>query len=138
DRDGREVAPVVYGLTAHVYYLAEAVLALDAEGRSTAAIPLVRLALECAVTAAWVELGGTVATRALMAEEVRTKDLTLKNFEPLDYKLSEDEQDRFDKERAEFSTYTAAAGRNFAARCSEIRVGAYMYAIYRVASASSH
>lgn len=138
NRDGREVAPVVYGLTAHVYYLAESVLLLDAQGRQTAAIPLVRMALECALTASWVELGGAAASRALVAEENRNKDLTFDSFRVMNFHLSADERERFDEELSEFGSYADRAGRNFYARCEEVAIGANMYALYRVASASSH
>ena len=79
-RDSESVGVVVFALTAHVFSLADAALRLYEAGLGPAAMPLIRQALECGYTAVWVERSGAEAARALMHEQTRNQQNTLKEF----------------------------------------------------------
>ena len=63
----------VYGLTAHTYTLAQAVLTLCEHDQHVAAVPLIREAIECSTTAVWIELSGYPAALAVATDGERAR-----------------------------------------------------------------
>lgn len=137
-RDGDVVGITVFGLTAHAYHLAEAVLCLYDRGLYAAAVPLVRQALECSLTAAWVEVAGAEAARALMDEQSRNQANTVHEFVKAGFPESSDAARSLQENAAAFRDSRTPAGRSFATRCAELEGGTNLYAVYRAASYTSH
>lgn len=133
----RTNATMVYALTAHTIELARGVLALRDAGCHVQAVPLVRQAIECAITARWLVMYKD-AVRSLLHEGARQRRDALNalagtGFASFPDQVAEAKSilDLLDAERT-------GAGRSFQQRCEEIEGGAGIYATYRAASAYSH
>lgn len=137
-RENTLVGLTIYGLTAHTHALAEAVVTLYDADQHTAAVPLVRQAIECAMTTVWVELAGYPGALALIQEQSRNVRNAFETFVAAGMPLDEEVTRRLEEDvRAGLKTATPA-GRNFEHRCREIDGGGSMYAAYRSASHVSH
>lgn len=132
------VGLVVYGLTAHTYAIAEGVLALYDHDYHAVAVPLVRQAIECAVTAMWVELGGPSAALSLLHEQTRNSRNTIAEFIRAGMPDGQGAIDRLEAELKDSFNTTSGAGRRVEQRCGELAGGGYLYAAYRAASDTAH
>ena len=128
----------VYGLTAHTHTLAAAALTLDEHGHHLAVVPLVRQAIECAVTAVWIERSGYPAALTLLREQSRHAKNTLAEFVKSGMPHSAEATERVTKELATSLNSTTKSHEAFEKRCGELANGAQLYAMYRAASEVSH
>lgn len=132
---------VVFGLTSHIHALAKAVTTLYEADQSVAAIPLVRLMIECAVTAMWVELAGESSTQMLLREQARAVHLVYQEFVKAGMPSDESTLQRIEEEMKrsfEGSGPTRAVAQQFAQLCRDVEGGDSAYASYRAASEVSH
>ncbi|WP_066589216.1 DUF5677 domain-containing protein [Cellulomonas timonensis] len=138
-RDHMLIGLTVYGLTAQVYHLAEAALVLDEHGLDQAAIPLVRQAIECAITAVWLERSGYPEVLSLIREQTRQQRNAIEEFVKVGAKFDDPTaQQRVAAELDGLLRTQTPAGEKFAARCDELAGANAYYALYRVASSTSH
>lgn len=137
-RENILVGLTIYGLTAHTHALAEAVVTLYDSDQYTAAVPLVRQMIECAMTTVWVELAGYPGALALVHEQSRNVRNALKAFAAAGMPPNEEATRKLEDDLRADLTTTTPAGRNFEQRCREIDGGDVMYATYRSASQVSH
>lgn len=128
----------VYGLTAHTYVLAEGVLTLDAAHQPRAATPLIRQALECAITAQWVELAGYPAALALLHDQARNSKNTIGAFAAAGFDVAPELVERLAADLAAAFETKTSAGRVLEQRCKEIQGATALYATYRQMSATCH
>lgn len=135
-REHYTIGIALYGLTAHAVNLCETITQLARSNNRAALVPLVRLVVECGATAIWVDLGGHLAAQALMAEQSRQ----LRNLVDAFVKAGYDDRPEVRASIAEDLARLPAspAGRHFESRCAEILGGEGIYAMYRVASETSH
>lgn len=136
-RESIAIGVTVFGLTAHVYALAEGVMSLYDADQDLAAVPLVREAIECAVTAVWVDLAGYAGAHALLYEQTKSRRNALKAYVDMGMP-SQDDVTQLDAELAASLKTNTGARQNFEQRCREIEGGPWMYALYRAASQVSH
>lgn len=128
----------VYGLTAQVMTLTEAVLTLDEHNQNQATIPLIRPAIECALTADWIERGGYAEVLAIIREQTRQQRNAIDEFVRSGMPMEPEVDDRLAAELADAFRSDTAAAEKFADRCKEFEGGGRLYALYRVASHTSH
>lgn len=136
-RENIGIGVTAFGLTAHVYTLAEGVMSLYDADQQLPAVPLVREAIECAVTAAWVDLAGYAGAHALLYEQTKSRRNALKAYVDLGMP-SQDEVTQLDAELAASLKTNTGTRQNFEQRCREFEGGPWMYALYRAASQVSH
>lgn len=127
-----------FGLTAHVHHLARAVQFLYSEGLYPAAVPLVRQMIECGMTAAWVQVYGDRAARAVGREFARNRSLTLDEFVRAGVEDDPLARKAVDGYLEAFSPDAKTEGQKFYERCEELAGATGIYSMYRAASTVSH
>lgn len=136
-----EGAPLV-GITIHIMAkhaiaLSESVLVLISENMFLQSTPLIRLTMECAVTAAWLSITPN-AGNAARHEDARNRLATIKSIfedpERIDDTLLADATSAV----AELSEHKSDAARKFEKRCKMIVGGEKLYVPYRTLSGPSH
>lgn len=132
------VGLTIYGLTAHTYTAVEGALALHEAGHSVAATPLARQAVECATTAAWVELAGYPAALALLQDQARNSKNAVAAFVKSGAAIDPALSERLAADLAAAFATNTGAGQKFEQRCTEIEGGETLYAVYRAMSATCH
>lgn len=137
-RENITIGLTVFGLTAHVYTLADAALTLHQVGKAMAAVPLIRAALEHSVTAVWVELAGYSGALALIHEQTRGQKNTMSAWVESGMPDDHDIVKRLTDELGTSLKTSTGAGQKFEQRCREIEGGLSMYALYRSASQVCH
>lgn len=137
-RDHMIVGLCVYGFTAHTVALVETLLELSELGRLPAATPLVRQAMECALTAVWLERGGYVEALTLVREQARQQRNAVDEY--IRAGISDDAAIRGRLERDLGGLFASAtgAGEKFHERCKELEGADSYYALYRTASQVCH
>lgn len=138
NRESQLIGVTVYGLTAHTHELARAVLALDEADLVAGIVPLVRQAMECAMTAVWLELAGYPAVQTMLREQTRQERNLLKEFVKSGQLHDADAINHLEEELKHGLQSTSESGKKFEARCREIAGGGTIYAVYRALSATSH
>jgi len=128
----------VYGLTAQVMTLAEAVLLLDEHKQHQAMIPLVRQVIECAITAQWIERGGYAEVLAVIREQTRQQRNAIDEFVRSGMPIEPEVNERLADQLASAFHSATGASEKIADRCREFEGGGRLYALYRVASHTSH
>lgn len=137
-REHELIGLTVYGLTAHTHALARAVIALDEGDHEAGIAPLVRQAMECAMTAVWLELAGYPAVLTVLHEQTRQQRNLIDEFVKAGQVANNDVAERLAADLQAALQSTSTAGSKFQERCSEISGGANIYALYRALSATSH
>jgi hypothetical protein len=137
-REHQLIGLTVYGLTAHTHALAAAVLALDEADLEAGIVPLVRQAVECAMTAVWLELAGYPAVLTVIQEQTRQQRNLIAEFVKSGQVPNDEATARLAADLQAGLASTSQAGARFEARCAEISGGTSAYAIYRALSATSH
>ena len=127
----------VFTLNAHTHSLAEGVLALRDAGCYIQTVPLIRQAIECAMTAAWLVLYDH-AVLSLTYEGARQRREVFTKLVAQGVPEAADRRADAVKVLDELESEGGGAGRSFEQRCMEIEGGAAMYVTYRVASQYSH
>lgn len=120
----------------HAVRLAEAVVALAREGLFIQTAPLVRMTLECAVSAAWWSLNPD-NVKGSIHEAARLKKLLHEGMSKLastPYVTHPDWSDISE----EYAAFHAAEAGNFEARCKALKGGESLYPYYRLLSEASH
>lgn len=135
--------PMLHGLASHCHRVASAALRLIEDGLVLEAVPLIRTAYECAITAQWIAQTPD-AFAAVSQRAVRTHDAYLRTVESAGLRSRlDDEQPDPHPEAVEAirSMETSATGgaSNFEQLCMDLRpVGQQGYALYRIMSSLSH
>lgn len=120
----------------HAVRLSEAVILLAREGHFIQLAPLVRLTLECAVSASWWTLHPN-NVKASVNEAVRLRGLLVQGMATLSDGPPGENSD-WASISAEFGQYHATEARNFEQRCNALAGGMYLYPYYRLLSEASH
>jgi hypothetical protein len=120
----------------HAVRLSEAVIALARERLFIQTAPLVRMALECAVSAAWWSLNPD-NVKGSIKEAARLKKLLhagMSNLASTPYVAHPDWSDISE----EYAAFQATEAGNFEARCKALQGGESLYPYYRLLSEASH
>jgi len=120
----------------HTVRLSEAVVLLAREGHFIQMAPLIRMALECAVSAAWWTISPS-NLKASIEEAARLKGLLMEDLGGLAGQPGSRHPD-WDNLGAEFAEFRAAEARNFEQRCNALAGGASLYPYCRLLSEASH
>lgn len=131
----RSIGLIVYGLVSQVHHLGRCCLSLHDAGLGTTNALLVRQALECSLTASWLELGGAAAMSAMGHEFYRQEGTLARELRESGV-VGDDVVDA--KADAEPIGVPGAASRNFQTLCNELEGGAGLYLLYRALSGLSH
>lgn len=127
----------IYIMAKHSIALSESVLALTSQNMFLQSVPIMRLTMECAVTAAWLSVTPN-AGNAARHEDARNRLATIKSiFEDPEQIVDELLADATSAE-SELSEHKTDAARNFERRCKLIAGGEKIYVLYRNLSAHSH
>lgn len=123
----------IRALAHHTAKLSRAVLIGANAGLDVELVPLVRLSIECAMTAGWLLVadGG----RALAHEGMRQRRAALQGV----HRFGHDAQAELDEVEGALAQVTESGeGRVFQRRCESLVGGEQMYVTYRAASVYSH
>jgi len=137
-REGKMLT--VFGLAAHAHYVGRAALGLLSDPKTTlAAVPLVRLAYEDAITAQWVAQSDDGA-EAFYNEEARSREAAAKDLSATSHViLASVGAEILAKERTRLGTSSDAQARHFKQRCADLTPGGpELYAYYRILCMASH
>lgn len=120
----------------HAVRLTEAVLLLVKQGLFIQVAPLVRMVMECAVTAAWWTLNPD-NVKGSAAEAARMKRLLIQG---MSVAAGENYTPHADWEEMaeEFDAYKTAESQKFEQRCNALQGGTPVYTYYRLLSEVSH
>lgn len=127
----------IYANVDHAVRLSRAVLALADRGLYLELVPLVRMTLECAVTAAWYAVtphsGDSALQEATRQKRALVKAVSLASADSYDEALVQ-----LDAELDELDAFKSQEARQFEQRCLSLEGGAWLYVIYRGLSGFSH
>ena len=137
-REHMLVGLCVFGFTAHTYRLVAALLALEECGMLGVGTPLVRQAMECAITALWIERGGHAEVLTLIREQTRQQRNAVDELIRAGASDDATIRDRLDDDLAGQLASATGAGEKFFERCKELQGAEQFYALYRAASRTSH
>lgn len=121
----------------HAVGLTRAVIVLCEAGMNVQAVPLVRLTMECAVTAAWLSVTPGSAESANL-EGARQRRKLLFDMERLSTVPSDGSLDSVDEIIDRFAPSDSAEARKFEERCRSLAGGDWLYPYYRLLSGYSH
>lgn len=120
----------------HAVELTESVLILIRNDRYLPAAPLMRLTMECAVTAAWWSTN-PVGVRGSVHEATRLRNLRIRGMRggsPDSYTDTPEMQEAM----REYARFASAEAKAFEQRCKAIVGGEWIYPYYRLLSEKSH
>lgn len=127
----------IYANVDHAVRLTRAVLALADRGLYLELVPLVRMTLECAVTASWYAVtphsGDSALQEATRQKRALVKAVSLASSDSFDEALVQ-----LDADLEELDAFKSEEARQFEQRCLSLEGGAWLYVIYRGLSAFSH
>lgn len=127
----------IHIMAEHSVALSESILLLTSAKMYLECSPLIRLTMECAVTAAWLTISPNAANAA-RHEHARSRLATMRSiFEDMDYQ-DKDLLDETVAEVGQLSDHKSEAARYFERRCREISGGEKIYSLYRMISEFSH
>lgn len=128
---------MIWGLTNHNVEIARTVVDLFNQGRMLIAMPLVRLAIDNAVTAAWLSFS-PLATAALVHESLRQKKAAIAQIVQMGAKGFDAESlARAAVELEEWEDKKSPLAGNVEQRFKSVS-GEQAYNLYRIASSMSH
>jgi len=123
----------------HAIGLTRAVLVLADSGLRIESVPLVRLTMECAVTAVWLTMvsGSGKASYHRATVDFKNLNLALLKIEngPADH---EADVKMIDAEIETLETFRQKEAKSFLDRCASVDSGVWLYAYYRLFSKTSH
>lgn len=136
--DGTPLTGITIHIMAHhSVVLSEAILLLTSAKMNLQSVPLIRLTVECAVTAAWLSVTPN-AGKAAYHERARNRLETIKAyFQDPQYRDDELLTDATE-ELKDWSEHKSNAAKFIEKRCGQLSGGNQIYVIYRLMSASSH
>lgn len=133
---GTQQMSIVHGLTAHTYAVGSAALRLIDEENVLVAMPLIRAAYECALTAHWVAQSHDGA-QAFVNEDLRNRRNHVKTLLASSASLQQHAVDVAAVLIDDLETTSSA--RNFSSICDELKPGGSdAYSHFRVMSHMSH
>jgi hypothetical protein len=123
----------------HTVRISRAVLVLADAQLQLEAIPLVRLSLECAVTAAWLAITPGSGKAAYFQSTKDFRDL-YKELIIMGLDDPEDDTDikKIEADLEKLEAHRKEEARNFRDRCSAVDDGIWLYGYYRLFSKTSH
>lgn len=131
------VGITIYIMAKHSIALSESLLNLTSQNMFLQSVPIMRLTLECAVTAAWISVTPN-ASNAARYEDARNRLATMKSI----FEDPEMKDDGLLAEAtsalSELSEHKIDAARKFEKRCKSIAGGEKIYVLYRTLSGHSH
>ena len=131
------VGITIHVMAQHSVALSESVLVLTSANMFLESAPLIRLTMECAVTAAWLSVTPNAANAA-RHEDARNRLTTINSlFEDLG-RVDEDLLEDATKAVAELAEHKSDAARYFEKRCKKLAGGEKIYTMYRIMSGFSH
>ena len=134
----RGTGPMIWSLTNHTVELARTVVDLSAADRMVVALPLIRLCMENAMTAAWLLISPR-AVDATVHEGMRQRRAAIRDL--LDQGIEGFDADSMaaaESAVGEFAQGKSPEGQHIDRRFKAMKGGAKMYVSYRVASSLSH
>jgi hypothetical protein len=127
----------IYAHVDHSVRLTRAVLALFDRGLYFESIPLIRMILESAVTAAWLAVtpgsGDSSLREATRLRRALFMEISKASADPLDSELKSIEADL-----AQLEEFKSAEAAKFENRCLSLEGGRWLYVVYRDLSSYSH
>lgn len=127
----------IYANVDHATRLTKAVLALADRELYLELVPLIRMTLECAVTAAWYSVTPHSGDAALQ-EGTRQRRALINAVELATQDSFEDSLRRLDADLSELDAFKSSEARQFEQRCRSLQGGDWLYVIYRELSGFSH
>jgi hypothetical protein len=136
--EGRPLVGVTIHIMAqHSVALSESVLVLTSAKMFLESAPLIRLTMECAVTAAWLSITPN-AGNAARHEDARNRLATINSIFEDPERVDGDLQEEAKATVVELAEHKSDAARYFEKRCKKIAGGEKLYALYRMMSGFSH
>ena len=123
----------------HAVGLTRAVLVLADSGLRIESVPLVRMTMECAVTAVWLSITPGSGKASYHRATVDFKNLNLALLK-IENGSADDEGDinMIDAEIEKLELFRQAEAKSFLDRCAYVDSGVWLYAYYRLFSKTSH
>lgn len=123
----------------HVVGLTRAVLVLADSGLRIESVPLVRMTMECAVTAVWLSITSGSGKASYHRATVDFKNLNLALLK-IENGSADDEADVkiIDAEIKRLEAFRQTEAKSFLDRCASVDSGVWLYAYYRLFSKTSH
>jgi hypothetical protein len=131
------VGVAIHIMAQHSVALSESVLLLTSANMFLESAPLIRLTMECAVTAAWLSITPN-AGNAARHEDARSRLATINSIFEDPERADEDLLEEAKAAVTELAEHKSDAARYFEKRCKEIAGGEKLYTLYRVMSGFSH
>jgi hypothetical protein len=134
----KAAGPMIWSLTHHTTRLSKTICDLSRTDDMLVAVPLIRLCIDNAMTAAWLAVDQQAA-EALIHEGLRQRKNAVdglvkagaEGFDADELKKAADELDRFEPRKL-------AEGQHVEPRMKAIKNGQQSYSLYRIASSFSH
>jgi hypothetical protein len=123
----------------HAVGLTRAVLVLADSGLRIESVPLVRMTMECAVTAVWLSITSGSGKASFHRSTVDFKNLNLALLK-IENGSADDEGDinMIDAEIEKLELFRQTEAKSFLDRCASVDSGVWLYAYYRLFSKTSH
>ncbi|MHC5796134.1 DUF5677 domain-containing protein [Lacisediminihabitans sp. FW035] len=134
----RGTGPIIWSLANHTAELARTIVELSAADRMIIAIPLIRLCVENAMTAAWM-LVTPDAVEATLHEGMRQRRAAIK--EVLEQGLAgfnDESLQAAERDVEQFAGNKSVEGKSIEQRFKALKGGAGVYVTYRILSSLSH
>ena len=132
-----EVGFTVFSLTNHVVRLTKVILVELEAGFDIEVLPQIRQSIECAMTAAWLDLYADTAGKAFIHEGVRQRKAAFETMVKEGYSPEPGLQQALDLLDTG-SNWRSTEGQYFEQRCKSMADGDFVYLMYRLASSLSH
>ena len=123
----------------HAVGLTRAVLTLAETGLRIESLPLIRMTMECAVTAVWLTIASGSGKASYSKATVDFKNLTLALIKMGKGEAHSDPDIKMiDAEIESLVSFRQKEAKNFLHRCDFVDSGVWLYAYYRLFSKTSH
>lgn len=127
----------IYAHVDHAVRLSRAVSAMSGLQMYVELVPLIRLTLECAVTAAWYSVTAHAGDSALL-EASRLRRALLQAISDATQSPVDKELESINRDIAELDEFKSREASKFESRCLALAGGRWLYVIYRELSGFSH
>ncbi|TAM69294.1 MAG: hypothetical protein EPN48_07855 [Microbacteriaceae bacterium] len=123
----------------HAVGLTRAVLVLAKAGLRIESVPLVRMTMECAVTAVWLTIASGSGKASYYKATVDFKNLHLALLKIGNPEVVDDpDSKKLEADIGSLEVFRQKEARNFLDRCASVDSGEWLYAYYRLLSRTSH
>lgn len=123
----------------HAVGLTRAVLVLAEAGLRIESVPLVRMTMECAVTAVWLTIASGSGKASYYKAAVDFKNLNLALLNIANPEVADDPDiKKFEADIESLELFRQKEAGNFLDRCASVDSGVWLYAYYRLFSKTSH